>query len=83
MGAIIKIHLEANDDVMITEGIVQYRLNSSEQWEVLYSKEHQQSNFYFKHDLYCSNTFEWIAPVNIEETQSAQVRVLLYVNRPT
>ncbi|ETR70918.1 MAG: hypothetical protein OMM_02885 [Candidatus Magnetoglobus multicellularis str. Araruama] len=79
MGEVIKVHLYAQDDVMITKGVIQYRLNSSDTWKDIYSKENHYPNFHFINDNnYNSNRIEWLPHDNIQETLCAQIRVLLY-----
>jgi len=78
MGHTLEIKLDAKDDVLIKKLIIQYRYNTSELWAEMYSQDHNSPNFTFSHNNYSSDTYEWLIPSNLEETDSAQIRVLLY-----
>ncbi|KPA11593.1 hypothetical protein MHK_008201, partial [Candidatus Magnetomorum sp. HK-1] len=79
----LKIIIKAKDDVQISRGIVQYRLQSYESWQTLIEEQNNSNVFSFSHKndhdgITKTDCYEWKIPESIQNTNSAQVRIVLF-----
>ena len=70
MGKELQVLVDAEDDVMIARGVVQFRLHQTEAWCDIYSCDNAAS--------YLDFNYKWPVPTNIETTDDAQIRIVLY-----
>jgi len=70
MGEELQIIVQAEDDIMVSKGIVQYKLHADDPWTALSTQLNESPDFSFY--------YKWVIPTDFAPTDEAQIRVLLY-----
>jgi len=83
MGHKLQVGIKAIDDIQVSKGIVQYRLNSNDFWKTLIEEHNKGEMFSFCYDneyggTTCAEFYEWKIPDTIQPTDSAQIKVILF-----
>jgi hypothetical protein len=78
MGEYLVVIVNAHDDVKVARFVVQQRYHQSDAWTTLYDQTNDSQTLIITQQGGYSNGFVWPVPTDIEPTDDAQFKVILY-----
>ncbi|MGD2091709.1 MAG: fibronectin type III domain-containing protein [Candidatus Aminicenantes bacterium] len=78
MGEDLVVIVNAHDDVKVTRFVVQQRYHQADAWTTVYDQTNDSQTLIITQQGSSSNGFVWPVPTDIEPTDDAQFKVILY-----